>query len=312
MTMVRQSFRRARLIRTVLAAAFLGGALSVPLYAYDLPAGIAHVLSRQGSNRHAARAGAGMSITQGQPNTGCPQFQIYGYPRPVNAQTRSRAYYTCRLGYAGLYDPQEKTPLWIAEHLDANYLGGRADRKGMAFREDPQIPAAQDAQPDDYRGSGFDKGHMAPAADFHASRPAMEQTFLLSNAVPQNPANNRGIWANLEAGVREWTARRGELYVITGPIYGNAARQKIGRGVSVPDALFKVVVDGTRREMTAFVIPNRADLGDDPSRYQVRVRDVERMTGLDFNPSLSRSDADRLESAGGDWLLPRVRSRLTH
>lgn len=253
---------------------------------------------------------AGMSTTQGHANGDCPQFQAYGYPQTNDAKIQHRAFYSCRGGYAGMYDPAEKTPLWIAERLSAGEMDGRANRKGLDFNEDPQIPSGANAHLDDYKRSGYDKGHLAPAGDFRASQALMNQTFLLSNAVPQNPEHNRGIWANLEAGLREMTARRGDLYVITGPVYSNPHRAKIGRGVSVPDALYKVVVDSRKQEMTAFIIPNRADVGDDPGRYQVNVRDVERATGLNFNPNLGRADADRLEVGGGNWMLPRVRVRF--
>lgn len=253
---------------------------------------------------------AGMSTTQGHSNSDCPQFQAYGYPQTSDAKIQRRAFYSCRAGYAGMYDPAEKTPLWIAERLSAKQMDGRANRKGLDFNEDPQIPFGANARLEDYKRSGYDKGHMAPAADYRLSQELMNQTFLLSNAVPQNPDHNRGIWANLEAGVREMTARRGELYVVTGPVYLNAHRTKIGRGVSVPDAIFKVVVDSNTHEMTAFIIPNRADVGDDPGRYQVNVREVEHATGLNFNPDLGRADADRFEVGGGNWMLPRVRVRF--
>lgn len=253
---------------------------------------------------------AGMSTTQGHTNGDCPQFQSYGYPQPSDAKIQHRAFYACRAGYAGMYDPAEKTSLWIAEHLSAREMDGNANRKGVEFNEDPQIPAGANARLDDYRRSGYDKGHLAPAGDYRASQELMNQTFLLSNAVPQNPEHNRGIWANLEAGLREMTMRRGDLYVVTGPVYSNPQRAKIGRGVSVPDALYKVIVDSRTHEMTAFIIPNRGDVGDDPARFQVNVREVERVTGLNFNPNLARADADRLEVGGGNWMLPRVRVRF--
>ena len=202
-------------------------------------------------SRPTANPSAGMSVAQGHSNTDCPQFQAYGYPQTTDERIRHRAFYACRPGYAGMYDPAEKTSLWIAERLSSSAISGRASRKGIDFDEDPQIPSGANARLEDYRGSGYDKGHLAPAGDYRANQALMNQTFLLSNAVPQNPDHNRGIWANLEASIREMTARRGDLYVITGPVYTNPRRSKIGRGVSVPDALYKVVVDVGRHEMTA-------------------------------------------------------------
>lgn len=254
-------------------------------------------------------AGQAMSVTKGVQNQDCPQFQLFGYPVPVDERISRRGFYTCRAGYASMYDPATKTPRWVAEHLSASALEGSASRKQLRFSEDPQIPHGASATLDDYSRSGYDKGHMAPAGDYRASQESMNQTFFLSNIVPQNPVHNQGIWANLEASVREMTGRWGDLYIVTGPIY-DAASTRIGNGVAVPSALFKVVVNRSRKEMTAFIIPNRPDVGEDPARYQVRVRDVEHATGLDFNPILSRAEADRVEVAGGDWLIPKVRLKF--
>lgn len=203
--------------------------------------------------------------------------------------------FTCRMAYGGLYDPATKTPRWIAEKLDASTLQGNANRKGMDFEEDDQIPASQRSALGDFKRSGFDRGHLAPAADFRASSDMMRQSFLLSNIVPENQEHNRTIWANLEAAVREMADRRGQLFVITGPVNGNS-RRSIGDGVLVPDALYKVLIDPKRQEMTAFIIPNLSGQGDDPARFQVSVRDVEKVTGLNFSSALALQDADRLDA----------------
>ena len=260
---------------------------------------------------------ADMSVTQGKQNTACPQFQAYGFPEPTYATVKQRAFYTCRAGYAGMFDPLEKTPVWIAEHITKDSVIGHANRKGMDFAEDPQIPHGSQGHREDYKRSGFDMGHLAPAADFRYSDGAMNQTFLLSNAVPQEPSNNRGIWANLEGAIREIAARRGDLYVVTGPVYKGAGQKiregrtvSFGEGVPIPAALYKVVVDRTTKEMTAFLIPNNAQQGDDPARFQVSVRDVEKITGINFNPLLLRADADRQEVGGGDWVVPKVRVKF--
>lgn len=254
-------------------------------------------------------AGPEMSVVKGAQNTNCPQFQAFGYPIPFDEKVVHRGFYTCRAGYASMYDPATKTPRWVAEHIKGSALEGSANRKQVRFSEDPQLPHGVSATLNDYSRSGYDKGHMAPAADYRSSQESMNQTFLLSNIVPQNPVHNQGIWANLEAAIREMVGRWSDLYVITGPIY-DAASTKIGSGVAVPSALFKVVIDRKRQEMTAFIIPNRPDVGDDPAKYQVRVRDVEHATGMDFNPALSRREADRVEAAGGDWIIPKVRLKF--
>ncbi|RYY02292.1 MAG: hypothetical protein EOO53_11860 [Gammaproteobacteria bacterium] len=115
----------------------------------------------------------GTSVTQGKANTDCPQFQIFGYPVTTNPKILRRAFYTCRMGYAGLYDPSERTPLWIAEHLTKSGFVGDAQREYLDFIPDPDIPIGAMPKPADYARSGFDKGHLAPAADFKNSQAAI-------------------------------------------------------------------------------------------------------------------------------------------
>ena len=250
-----------------------------------------------------------MTVKQGAQNLDCAGMQAYGAPAALDERITTRSYFTCRIGYAGMYDPLTKAPRWSAERLDKTKIEGVANRKGVNFTEDPQIPSSANLRLDDFTRSGMDRGHLIPASDLKYSQEAMNQTFLLTNIVAQNSNQNRGVWANLEAAVRELASRRGELFVITGPVFTPTAR-KIGNGVWVPYALFKVIVDKNRNEMTAFIIPNLDGQGDDPARFQVSVREVERASGLNFNPELSRADADKMEVNGGNWIIPKVRVRF--
>ena len=265
----------------------------------------------------AAAIDASMSVVHGQQNPNCPQFQVFGFPVPKTEGVLERSYSTCRLGYAGLYDPEIKTPLWVSERISRNDLKGLAKRDGLDFEDDPQVPAMDGIE--HYKRSGLDKGHLAPAADFRWSQEAMRQSFMFSNAVPQNSTHNRKIWSYLESMVREMAARRGALVVVTGPVftqpvswlrYGRVSQTHRSDAIPVPANLFKVIVDPVSHEMTAFVIPNDDQRGEDPRPYQVSVREVERLTGLDFNPVLPRSEADRLEANGQAWLLPKFRNEF--
>lgn len=159
------------------------------------------------------------SVTQGKPNLNCPQFQPYGYPSAADSKIVRRSFHTCRVGYARLYDPTERTPLWVAEHLKKSNFFTQAERDQLDFIPDPNIPGGALPSASDYEGSGYDKGHMAPAADFKSSQIAMNSTFRFGNAIPQTPQSNRGVWKQLEDATREVAIRRGEIYVITGPIY---------------------------------------------------------------------------------------------
>jgi endonuclease G len=295
---------------TMFAVCLLASLYVAPAMAFDGP--LAHS-AKIAMNRFLASQQEGqstsedMSVTRGAPNSKCPEFQAYGYPAS-SASAEKRSYFLCRGGYAGQYDTSEKGSLWIAEHISKAHLGGDANRKGVDFNPDPQIPTNLSANDQTYKRSGFDKGHLAPAADFKESQELMDQSFYYSNAVPQRPEHNRGIWANLEGAVREMATRRGELYVVTGPVYSGDNQQFLA-GTRIPDALYKVLVDTKTHEMTAFVIPNENGLGDDPAPYQTSVRSVEKITGLNFNPDLSRANADKMELSS-DWIMPKVRVKF--
>lgn len=246
------------------------------------------------------------SVTQGTPNLSCPQFQVFGYPAMSDPKILRRAFYTCRAGYAGMYDPAERTPLWIAEHLLKSDLQGLAEREFLDFIPDPDIPRGALPKPGDYAKSGYDKGHLAPAADFKHSQTAMAETFQFANAVPQAPQSNRHTWKQLEDSTREIAYRRGEIYVISGPIFSEGQRAKLRNSVSIPVSVFKILIDPESRTMTGFIVPNSNSVDKEFRVYQVKVREIERLTGLNFNPALSQADADRMEVvAGGDWIMPK-------
>lgn len=199
----------------------------------------------------------------------------------------------CRLTYLVAYDAQTKDPDWVAYHLLAGRLDGPVHRTDD-FRPDPDLPLGGRAELSDYRGSGYDRGHMLPAADNKWSEKAMHESFLLSNISPQvGNGFNRGIWAKLEALVRDWTRQRGELYVVTGPVFVGPPLAYIGPDrVAVPTHFFKVIFDPVRAQAIAFLLPNTSLPTSTLPAYVTSVRHIEELTGLDF---LSRLD-DRVEA----------------
>jgi len=235
-------------------------------------------------------------------NESCAAYVINGAPVGDNGRL------LCKNGFLVEYATSRKSPTWVAEKLTRDSINGRITRDGIQFVADPAVPGAYRAQPSDYTRSGFDRGHLASAGNFRNNAKGMSDSFLMSNIVPQDPEHNRSIWANLEASVRELTARRGELYVVSGPVYTDNPRM-LKNGIPVPDALFKVLIHPSQGG-TAFVIPNRPGLGDNPDRYQVTIRTVEKLTGINFNPLLPKAEQDRIELNGGDWLMPKVRVRF--
>lgn len=181
------------------------------------------------------------------------------------------------------------------EHQDAGLFGGaRLNRqilsagKGLhrtdKFYADARLPRSERAELDDYRGSGWSRGHMAPAGDMGTPE-AMAQSFSLANIVPQDPRQNSGPWAKIEADTRRYVMRaRGDVYVITGPVFEAGART-IGAGqVTVPSHLFKLVYDPSTGKRWAHWQSNgpEATVGP-PLSYE----EVVRRTGMDLLPVLS-------------------------
>ncbi len=206
----------------------------------------------------------------------CKEFLEYGLPTPQGALL-------CRTGFALAHDDTKKAPLWVAQRMTPDRLVQRVARKDR-FIPDPDLPKGKRAELDDYRGSGYDRGHMAPAADMRWSAQAMEESFYLSNMAPQvGPGMNRGIWATIEEAIRRWVSTRGELFIYTGPIYETTSPARIGPNqVAVPTHFYKVVFDPVRVDTIAFVVPNAPHPNRRIEEFITSVRDIEVRTGLNF------------------------------
>lgn len=188
------------------------------------------------------------------------------------------------------YDEKHELARWVAYRLDYKELEGDLERINN-FSPDPAVPTGT-AHSYDYSRTGYDRGHLAAAADFEFDRQAYEETFLMSNIAPQTPELNRGIWRELEEQCRRWVKRDKSLYIVTGPILSKRPR-KIGKRtkVSVPKAYYKVILDMREPEIKAiaFIMPNSKNLKDDFMDYVVSIDEVEAQTGLDFFPELSKN-----------------------
>lgn len=220
----------------------------------------------------------------------CKEFTTYGVPGRVGDLL-------CRKGYLLSHDPVRKTPVWVAEHLTRE-KAKMGIKRSDDFRPDADLEPGKRAELSDYRGSGYDRGHMAPAGDMAWDEQAMSESFYLSNMVPQvGIGMNRGIWMELEKKVRNWVLERGELYVYSGPIYLGGDTETIGRNkVAVPSFLYKVVLDPSQKEAIALIMPNRKLRTEDLPTYLVSVREVEKETGLHFFANLSEIEQEKLEA----------------
>jgi len=206
--------------------------------------------------------------------------------------------------YSMSYNRDNGESNWVSWHLDASWLGS-APRQND-FRADTTVPAGwYQVQATDYSGSGFDRGHMCPSADRTITITANSATFLMTNMIPQLPANNQGVWANLETYCRTLVSQGNELYIVSG---GQGLQYFIANGhVAVPANTWKVIIvlpngsnDVSRVTATtrtiAVVIPNSGSIGTDWKAYRVSVDQVEAITGFDFFSNVPQSIQNVIEA----------------
>ena len=196
------------------------------------------------------------------------------------------------MGDAGASSHQSKPVLaklraFVAQRLNRASVADAGEKRTNKFFADARLRSAERAALEDYKGSGFDRGHMAPAGDM-PNPTAMAQSFSLANMVPQAPDHNRGVWAkDVEAATRKYASRAsGEVYVITGPVYLPSIAESPGIGsghVRVPKYLFKLVYDEQKNRAWAYWQEN-SDLtkGSAPISYEELVK----RTGVKFLPGV--------------------------
>ena len=213
-----------------------------------------------------------------------------------------------RVGYTCSYNARNRIPNWVAWHLTANHVSGHNKRDNEVFHEDTEVsnPRAYDS---DYRGSGYDRGHMCPSGDNKWDKKAQEQSFLFTNICPQRHNLNTGAWNDVELQCRAWAKRYGDLYIVCGPVLYDQQHRTIGRNrVVVPEAFFKVVLRKQNNDYKAigFLYENKG-ASRDMSRYVRSVDEIEKLTGLDFFSLLPDQDEERIEKQANlrDWYTLR-------
>lgn len=199
------------------------------------------------------------------------------------------------LYYDLVYEEDHEQAKWIFYKLYPSYIIKAYERKND-FRSDPSVLTGS-AGHVDYRGSGFDRGHLMPAADMVWSKAALSESFFYSNMSPQHPSFNRGIWKRLESRVRKWVSQADSLYIVTGPKL-NMKLNAIGPNkVSVPDYYYKVILKFHKSQMDAiaFLMPNQASKSD-LRDYAITIDALEEDLGIDFFHSLEDSLQSSLEN----------------
>jgi endonuclease G len=209
----------------------------------------------------------------------CPQF-FAGTPPvlPATAPQKQRA--LCFDEFAILHSGESRTPLVVAQRLNrALLVRAKAIPRKDNFYEEARLPRDHRAFLRDYRASGLDRGHMAPAADM-ASENGMAQSFSLANMVPQVSKNNRGPWASIEESTRKYVYRAsGDVYVLTGAVF-DASVKTIGKGdVRVPSHLYKLVYDPSVQRVWAHWLPNTEEA---KVSKPISLEELSRRTGINF------------------------------
>lgn len=236
-----------------------------------------------GSATHATPAAADAQAVSGF--AACRQFFPGELPRIPQLKERVPRD-LCYDAFAVLHSGRSKTPVFVVERLTREQLQDAGDEvRTNRFFADARLPMAERAQLEDYKGSGYDRGHMAPAADMPTAQ-AMAQSFSLANMVPQARINNQRAWAGLERATRDYVMRAGgPVHVFSGPIYAAPQPQTIGEGrVWVPTHLFKLVYDAKANRAWAHWIENTNEAK--PGR-PISYAELVKRTGMELLPGLN-------------------------
>ena len=237
------------------------------------------------------------------------------------------------MAYTTSYNPQHNQPSWVAYLLTREHALGNLKRKD-AFKSDPMIQNS--ATPDDYKNTGYDKGHLAPNADMNWDPTVQKECFYMSNMSPQLHSLNGFVWSQMEEQVRQWAIAYDSIYVVTGPVLNestvkecraiirqypdgsgdtqwvcttlidtrepfkilvdNKTKKEKKRRVSVPDYFYKIAYCPARGEAIAFLVPHDAPQKALMQSYVVSINTVELVTGIDFFPELDDDVEEEVES----------------
>lgn len=230
------------------------------------------------------------SVSYGRP-TDCPEqyFQAQA-PDFINPKLGQRTQEVCYSGYGGMHSGVTRTPLYVSEKLTrARLLQGKGLKRENKFHSDEHLRASDRAELVNYARSGFDRGHMAPSGDMFDVQSQFE-SFSLANMIPQVPEINRGVWERIESAVRTLAKQRGELYVVTGPLFNGGKIDRIGGAVMVPTQMFKAIYDPARNEAGAYLVDNA--LGAQPQKLSLA--ELEKLAEMNIFPTLDKSTKNML------------------
>lgn len=208
--------------------------------------------------------------------------------------------------YTLSYNERHEQAEWVAYILSGERLKMEWQERPDVFEADPLVRTGS-ATLSDYRNSGYDRGHLVPAADMAFNKTAIAETFYLSNMSPQARDFNKGIWKELEELTRDWAIKFKSLYVASGPILKDGGKGNIGSNeVTIPTAFYKILLDLSEpdQKAIAFIVPNEVSY-EPLFKYAVSIDEVEKQTGINFFPKLMSRELEReLESKFNRDLWP--------
>ena len=220
----------------------------------------------------------------------CPQFFAGGKPPVLSDQPKLRA--LCYDAFAILHSGQSKTPVFVAQRLNKALVEDADEKRTNKFFSDARLPRDERAELDDYKRSGYSRGHMAPAGDMPTAQ-AMAQSFSLANMVPQSSKQNGGPWARIEKDTRSYAQRAaGDVYVITGPVFAADTSTVGSNQVRVPSFLYKLVYDAQSQRAWAHWQAN-----DDAARVTqpISYEELVRRTGIEFLPATALRSSGKIQ-----------------
>ncbi|WP_278034161.1 DNA/RNA non-specific endonuclease [Flavobacterium nitratireducens] len=218
-------------------------------------------------------------------------------PKATQSQIVYHHYFTLS------YNEKAEQAEWVAYELKKDYIK-RSDFKRPFFIQDPKVKT-QSADWRNYKKSGYDKGHLCPAADMEFDLDAYNDTFYTSNISPQQPEFNSGIWNRIEQKMRFWAVKFDGLFIVTGGVLKGNKRTIGTEKVVVPNYFYKIALNHSNGnyKLIAFLVPNEKSTRS-IFDYVVSVDEIESLTGIDFFPKLDDQIENRLEKivAIDSWL----------
>ena len=211
------------------------------------------------------------------------------YPSSTTNQIINHTYFSAS------YSEKDELPEWVAYKITPNTIKSNIERTND-YRIDPFVKTGS-ASPEDYNGSGYDMGHLAPARIMAFNAVAMSESFYLSNICPQVPSFNRGIWKRLETKVRYWAAFNDSMYVVSGPILDSPI-DRIGiNKVNVPRSFYKTLLRFKAGEVKgiSFLMPNEKSDASIYS-YAISIDSLETLTNINFYKELEINVQHKVES----------------